>query len=137
MNIDFHGRSVHNDPVNIRPFPYPRIKQTSFYYIPGNGASCCLYLICICIVNPLEILLKLSALISNIFITFADMKYNDLFKLLKKDGWFEIRQKGSHVIMQHPTKPEQLTIPNHSGKEVKKGLLTAILKQAQIKTAKR
>jgi predicted RNA binding protein YcfA (HicA-like mRNA interferase family) len=39
--------------------------------------------------------------------------------------------------MQHPTKPEQLTVPNHSGKEVKKGLLTAILKQANIKTTKR
>jgi mRNA interferase HicA len=65
------------------------------------------------------------------------VKYKELFKLLKKDGWLEIRQKGSHVIMQHPTKPEQLTVPNHSGKEVKKGLLTAILKQAQIKTAKR
>ena len=65
------------------------------------------------------------------------MKYNELFRLLKKDGWFEVRQKGSHVIMQHPTKPEQLTFPNHSGKEVKKGLLTAILKQANIKTTKR
>jgi len=65
------------------------------------------------------------------------MKYKDLFNLLRKDGWLEIRQKGSHVIMQHPTKPEQLTVPYHSGKEVKKGLLTAILKQAQIKTAKR
>jgi predicted RNA binding protein YcfA (HicA-like mRNA interferase family) len=65
------------------------------------------------------------------------VKYKDLFKLLKKDGWLEIRQKGSHIIMQHPTKLKQLTVPNHSGKEVKKGLLTAILKQAQIKTAKR
>jgi mRNA interferase HicA len=65
------------------------------------------------------------------------MKYNNLFKLLKKDGWFEVRQKGSHVIMQHLTKPEQLTIPYHLGKEVKKGLLTAIFKQANIKTTKR
>lgn len=65
------------------------------------------------------------------------MKYNELFRLLKKDDWFEIRQKGSHVIIKHPTKPEQLTVPKHSGKEVKKGLLTAILKQAGIKTAKR
>ncbi|MCA0333854.1 MAG: type II toxin-antitoxin system HicA family toxin [Bacteroidetes bacterium] len=40
-------------------------------------------------------------------------------------------------MMRHPTKPEQLTFPNHSGKEVKKGLLTAILKQANIKTTKR
>ncbi len=65
------------------------------------------------------------------------MKYSELFRILKKDGWFEIRQKGSHVIMQHPTKTGQLTVPNHSGKEVKKGLLTAILKQAGITTAKR
>lgn len=65
------------------------------------------------------------------------MKYNELFRLLKKDGWFEVRQKGSHVIMKHPTKVKQLTVPNHSGKEVKKGLLNAILKQANIKTTKR
>ncbi len=65
------------------------------------------------------------------------MKYNELFRLLKKDGWFEVRQKGSHIIMKHPAKSEQLTVPNHSGKEVKKGLLTAILKQANIKTNKR
>lgn len=65
------------------------------------------------------------------------MKYNDLFKLLKKDGWYEVRKKGSHVIMRHPLKPEQLTVPYHTGKEVKKGLLSALLKQASIKTNKR
>lgn len=65
------------------------------------------------------------------------MKYNELFKILKEDGWFELRQKGSHVIMQHPAKTEQLTVPYHSGKEVKKGLLLSILKQAEIKTDKR
>ncbi len=65
------------------------------------------------------------------------MKYSELFRLLKKDGWIEIRQKGSHVIMKHPAKGEQLTVPYHAGKEVKKGLLTAILKQADIKTTKR
>lgn len=65
------------------------------------------------------------------------MKYNELFRLLKKGGWFEVRQKGSHIIMQHPEKPKQLTVPYHAGKEVKKGLLTAILNQANIKTTKR
>jgi predicted RNA binding protein YcfA (HicA-like mRNA interferase family) len=65
------------------------------------------------------------------------MKYSELFKLLKKDGWFEIRQTGSHVIMKHPTKPEQLTVPNHGSKEVKKGLCSSLLKQAGIKTNKR
>lgn len=65
------------------------------------------------------------------------MKYSELFRMLKRDGWLEVRQKGSHVIMQHPLKPGQLIVPNHSAKEVKKGLLTAILKQADIKTNKR
>ena len=65
------------------------------------------------------------------------MKYNELFKLLKNEGWFEVRQRGSHIIMKHPDKIEQLTVPYHSGKEVKKGLLNAIIKQANIKTNKR
>ncbi|WP_354355508.1 type II toxin-antitoxin system HicA family toxin [Pedobacter sp. UYP30] len=49
----------------------------------------------------------------------------------------EIRQTGSHVIMKHDTKLQQLTVPNHGTKEVKKGLCSAILKQAEIKTNKR
>jgi predicted RNA binding protein YcfA (HicA-like mRNA interferase family) len=65
------------------------------------------------------------------------MKYNELFRLLKKDGWIQIRQNGSHVILEHPIKQEKLTVPYHASKEVKKGLLTAILKQADIKTKKR
>lgn len=65
------------------------------------------------------------------------MKYSELFRLLTKDGWFIVRQTGSHVILKHPLKPGQLTVPNHNSKEVKKGLLTALLKQAEIKTGKR
>ena len=65
------------------------------------------------------------------------MKYNELFRLLHKNGWFIVREKGSHRIMKHPEKSVQLTVPYHAGKEVKKGLLNAILKQANIKTGKR
>jgi len=39
--------------------------------------------------------------------------------------------------MQHPEKDGQLIVPFHASKEVKKGLLNAILKQAEIKTNKR
>jgi predicted RNA binding protein YcfA (HicA-like mRNA interferase family) len=65
------------------------------------------------------------------------MKYKELFKILEDDGWKSVRQSGSHVVMRHPTKREQLTVPNHGSKEVKTGLLKAILKQAGIKTNKR
>lgn len=61
------------------------------------------------------------------------VKYSELFRILNKDGWYIIRQKGSHVIMQHRVKEGQLTVPFHGRKEVKPGLLNAILKQADIK----
>jgi len=73
----------------------------------------------------------------NIFITFKFEKYNELFKHLHKDGWYEIRQKGSHIIMQHPTKPNLIPVPFHASKEMKKGTLQAILKLAGIETNKR
>jgi predicted RNA binding protein YcfA (HicA-like mRNA interferase family) len=75
--------------------------------------------------------------ISNKYITFTFAKYNELFRILKKDGWFEVRKKGSHVMMQHPLKSGQLTVLYHSGKEVKKGLLKVLLKQADIKKIER
>ena len=61
------------------------------------------------------------------------VKYNELFRLLNQDGWYIVRQKGSHVILQHSKKKGQLTVPFHGSKEVKKGLLNAILSQAEIK----
>ncbi len=65
------------------------------------------------------------------------MKYNELFRMLAADGWYVDRVRGRHVIMLHPSKSNQLTVPNHGSKEVKKGLAAAIIKQAQIKTTKR
>ena len=56
------------------------------------------------------------------------VKYNALFAALKKEGWY---------IVRHPSRKEQLTIPYHAGSEVKKGLLKAILKQANIKFEQR
>ncbi len=65
------------------------------------------------------------------------MKSSELVRLLKKDGWVIVRQKGSHLIMQHLVKGNQLTVPFHAVKEVKKGLLNSILKDANIKISKR
>ena len=62
------------------------------------------------------------------------VKYSELYRVLNRDGWYKIRQSGSHILMQHPVKSGQLSIPYHAGKEVKKGLLISILKQAGIKT---
>lgn len=65
------------------------------------------------------------------------MKYSKLFSILQKDGWYKVRQSGSHVILRHDTKKGSLTVPNHTSKEVPKGTLSAILKQADIRSTER
>lgn len=65
------------------------------------------------------------------------MKSSELLRLLKKDGWYEVRQKGGHIIMQHPVKHNIVPVPFHASKEVKKGTLQAILKLAEIEISKR
>ena len=62
------------------------------------------------------------------------MNYGELAKLLKAAGWRLDRQaKGSHEIWKKPGQTEQITVPNHGGKEVKPGLVKGIKRQAGIK----
>lgn len=41
------------------------------------------------------------------------MKTKDIIKLIEQDGWFEVRQKGSHRQYKHKTKKGLVTIPVH------------------------
>ena len=65
------------------------------------------------------------------------VKYSELLRILKRDGWYKVRQQGSHILMQHNKKKGKLLVPYHSAKEVKKGLLSSILKKAGIENRKR
>jgi mRNA interferase HicA len=65
------------------------------------------------------------------------MRYSELFKILASHGWYEVRRKGSHVIMRNDEKGFQLIVPDHGSKEVKKGMASGLLKKAGIKTTKR
>lgn len=61
------------------------------------------------------------------------MKSSQLLKKLKQAGWHEVRQKGSHIIMEHPEKKDQIVFPNHGSAEMGKGLKMKIKKQAGLK----
>ena len=37
------------------------------------------------------------------------MKCSQLYRILTKDGWYAVSQKGSHVKMRHETKKERLS----------------------------
>jgi predicted RNA binding protein YcfA (HicA-like mRNA interferase family) len=60
------------------------------------------------------------------------MKSSQLLKILKKDGWHEVRQKGFHIILEHPKKEGQIVFPFHGSKEVGKGLERKLLKEAGL-----
>ena len=57
-----------------------------------------------------------------------------LIKILEKDGFTFIRQKGSHRFYEKIIDGERVVIPIpvHHGRELKKGTLHHILKKAQI-----
>jgi mRNA interferase HicA len=61
------------------------------------------------------------------------MKSSELQRKLKRAGWFEVRQSGSHIIMRHNDKTNMLVVPRHGTKEVAKGLAEDLLKQAGLK----
>ncbi|PIZ01137.1 hypothetical protein COY62_00195, partial [bacterium (Candidatus Howlettbacteria) CG_4_10_14_0_8_um_filter_40_9] len=59
------------------------------------------------------------------------VKANALIDALSKLGFFESRQKGSHLIMKHPD-GRMTVIPLHSNKEIPKGTLSAILRDIKV-----
>ncbi|MEZ5172206.1 MAG: type II toxin-antitoxin system HicA family toxin [Bacteroidia bacterium] len=61
------------------------------------------------------------------------LKCSELLRILKKNGWYPISQKGSHVKMIHDNNKNVLIVPNHGSAELGKGLEKKILKDAGIK----
>ena len=60
------------------------------------------------------------------------MSSTDLIRLLREAGWEIVRVRGSHHQFKHPTKPGVVTVP-HPKKDLSKGLVHAVLKQAGLK----
>lgn len=61
------------------------------------------------------------------------MNARDILRLLKADGWTELRWKGSHLQLGHPTKTGVVTLPMHGSKDVKPGTLASIERQARLR----
>lgn len=59
------------------------------------------------------------------------IKPKELIRILEKFGFVIRRQTSSHVIMRHPETKLMTVVPIHT-KDIKRGLLFGILKQANI-----
>ncbi len=61
------------------------------------------------------------------------MKTKEIIKIVENDGWFAVRQSGSHRQYKHIVKKGLVTIPIHRlSNDLTTGLEKSILKQAQI-----
>ncbi len=56
----------------------------------------------------------------------------ELLKVLKKDGWYVDRIRGSHHMLKHTSKVGRVTVPVHK-EDLKPKTLHTILKQAGVK----
>ena len=61
-----------------------------------------------------------------------NMKAKELIKKIEAIGWVFDRQKGSHMIFKKEGE-QNIVIPNHGSKDIKRPLELAILKQAGLR----
>lgn len=60
------------------------------------------------------------------------MSGKNLCKILEKKGWHLKTIRGSHHVDMKPGRRERLGVPVHGNKDLKLGLLKAIIKIAEI-----
>ncbi|HVC34182.1 MAG TPA: type II toxin-antitoxin system HicA family toxin [Chloroflexota bacterium] len=56
----------------------------------------------------------------------------ELLRALRRDGWEDARQRGSHVQFAHPSKTGLVTVPLHTGKTIPPKILASILEPAEL-----
>jgi predicted RNA binding protein YcfA (HicA-like mRNA interferase family) len=61
------------------------------------------------------------------------MKIAELLRLLVKDGWFQVRQRGSHRQFHHPTKSGTVTVAGKPSIDMPPATLNSVLKQAGLR----
>jgi predicted RNA binding protein YcfA (HicA-like mRNA interferase family) len=60
------------------------------------------------------------------------VKVRQVLRLLKQDGWVQVRMRGSHRHFRHPTKPGTTTVAGKPGDDLKIGTYRSILRQAGL-----
>jgi predicted RNA binding protein YcfA (HicA-like mRNA interferase family) len=60
-------------------------------------------------------------------------KVREVLELLRRDGWIQTAQEGSHRQFNHPTKPGKVTVAGKPSADVFPETWRSILKQAGLK----
>ncbi|HVM46333.1 MAG TPA: type II toxin-antitoxin system HicA family toxin [Candidatus Thermoplasmatota archaeon] len=61
------------------------------------------------------------------------LPYRRVARVLRRLGFVEVRQRGSHVIFQHAD-GRITVVPHHAGEDIGVGLLRQIVRDARVST---
>lgn len=59
------------------------------------------------------------------------MRFREIERIILEDGWYLVKQKGSHHHYKHPKKEGKVTIPKHVG-DINPDTVKSILRQAGL-----
>lgn len=59
------------------------------------------------------------------------MKYQEFYRIIRRNGWMAVRQKGSHVIYAKDGFPN-VSVPDHGSKEIPEPLRLKLCKEMGI-----
>ena len=60
------------------------------------------------------------------------MKYRELIRVIERDGWVKVAQRGSHRQYKHPAKKGRVTVAGKPNDDVYPKMRKNILKQAGL-----
>ena len=66
---------------------------------------------------------------------FKILSGKDVCKILTDNGFVQVRQKGSHIIMQKKWENRTITVPVPNHSEIKIGTLQSIIRQSELSKA--
>jgi len=61
------------------------------------------------------------------------LKVRDAIKIIENNGWYLVKQRGSHKQFKHQVKKGRVTIAGNMNDDLAPGTLNSILKQADLK----
>jgi len=61
------------------------------------------------------------------------MKVKEIIRLIEKQGWYLVAQRGSHRQFKHDSIKGRVTVPGKYNDDLPKGTVNSVMKQAGFK----
>jgi predicted RNA binding protein YcfA (HicA-like mRNA interferase family) len=65
------------------------------------------------------------------------VKVREILKVIEDEGWYQVRQTGSHRQFHHPTHRGCVTVAGHLSRDLPEWIVNSIMKQAGISRGKK